>query len=169
MSGRNVQCIEVVLFCFHLRAIEHGKAERREKIFNFILKLGDRVQAAGAHAGSRQRYIDPFLGQATSQIGFLETALLLLVLAFEILFNRVQQLADAGTLFRGELSELSGNLGKRPLAAQRLYSRFLQLVHRDCRSKTCEGSAAELFELSVQHHPCYCSFAPSSSSNRAIS
>ena len=59
-SGGMFKRIEVVIFGFHFGAVEHGEAEGGKEIFDFGLNLRDRMQAAGARAGSGQRQVDPF-------------------------------------------------------------------------------------------------------------
>ena len=45
-SGGNVQRVEIVIFGFHLGAVEHGEAQRDEQVLDFPLDLRDGMQVA---------------------------------------------------------------------------------------------------------------------------
>ena len=53
MSWRNVQRVEVMLFGLHFRTIQNRKAQRSEQVFDFVLKLRNRMQAARAECPAR--------------------------------------------------------------------------------------------------------------------
>ena len=55
--GRDVERVEVVIFGFHLGAIEDGETERNEQVLQLALDLRNRVQVAAARSGRGQREI----------------------------------------------------------------------------------------------------------------
>ena len=74
--GGNVEGVEVVIFGFHLGAVEHREAQREEQLFELALDARDGVQMAAARAGRGQREIEPFGVQAGAESRFGEVPLL---------------------------------------------------------------------------------------------
>ena len=135
MLRRNIQRVEVVIFGFDFRSVEHGEAERGEKVFDFLLELRDGMQTAGPDPRRRQRHVYPFTRQAAGQRSFFEAAFLDLIFAFEILLHRIQQLARARTFLGRKLSEFLADLSQRSFAPERLHARFFQPFRTACRRR----------------------------------
>ena len=74
-----------------------------------------------------------------------ERALCALDLAFQILLDRVQQLADARALLRRELTEILADLGELTFATQRFHANGFHRVEWSRRASSC--SSARLMQI----------------------
>src|ERR1700745_2683275 len=128
MGWRDVKRVEIVLFCLDLRSVEDRKSERGEEVFYLLLQLGDRMQASGPHAWGGQRDIDPFFCEAFGKFRFFKTLLLVLVVALEILFDRIEEFAERGLLGWRQFSELFADLGQSSFAPQRAHARLFEFI-----------------------------------------
>ena len=59
MISRNVERVEIVVFRFDFRSVEHREAQRYEQLFDFALHLRHGMQTAGAHAGGGRCKVQP--------------------------------------------------------------------------------------------------------------
>ena len=85
---RDIQRVEIVFFGLDFRAVQNRKAKRRKQVFDFLLHLRDRMQAARPDARRRKRDVDPLSREPLGQCALFEAVLLAFVLAFEILLDR---------------------------------------------------------------------------------
>src|ERR1035437_10773747 len=92
MVWRDVQGVEVVVFGFHLGAVQHGESERDEKVLQFPLDARDGVQVAAARSGRGQSEIHPLGIEARAQGGFIELLLPGVECGFELLLGGVEYL-----------------------------------------------------------------------------
>ena len=99
-----------MFFRLDLWSVQNGEAERREQVFNLVLKLCDRMQAARTYSWRRERNVDPFIREPLGQPCLLKPAVLCLVFAFEILLHCIEQLAYASPVFGRKFAELFADL-----------------------------------------------------------
>src|SRR6185437_613004 len=110
------------------------------------------MQTTRPHSRRRQGHVDPFAGETLGQFCLLEALFLAFVIAFEILFYGIQQLAKLRALFRRDLAEFFADLRERSFAPERLYTGLLQLFERDRGGECRERGAPQFFEPRIGHY-----------------
>ena len=151
MIGRNVQGVEVVVFGFDFGTIQHGEAERNEKVLEFPLYARDRMQVAAARTGRRQGEIDPLGVESRTQGGRVELLLPGIERRFELLLGGVEHLADAFALFGRELSHALADFGERAFAAHGVHADRFELLGGCGGSDAREGTRRQFLNGFVKH------------------
>ena len=144
MVGGDVQRVEIVVFAFHFRPVEHRESHGDEQVFDLRLNLGDGMQRAGPRAGSWQREVHPFGVQPSSQSSIGGVAVLSFERTFDLLLDGIEQLANRPAPLRCELAHLLADLRERAFAPQHVHPDPLELLRRPGSGNTVESARAQL-------------------------